>query len=256
MSTTWFRLLGASDLAALERRAQQALGAWCEQWSSAGALPALRVAAWEPPQDGEASSWRYGQSGALPVAAAVPDAVRLLAWLSGSAVTSAETTDPLVRQTADGAVPGLAQDFLMRMAPSQDRADLRWTDTGVPACYARARSGAAMIEIAASIEGPALLRLGVPLEWLMAEAPRRQPARPVPTAPRLEAIGDATLRIEVVMIDDQLTVGDLKDMRVGDTLSFGISIADPLTVVTASGARIGLGRLGAVEGRRAILTER
>ncbi len=122
--------------------------------------------------------------------------------------------------------------------------------------FCASTTGAVRVDILAEPAGQSLMSIVVPGSCLPVSQASHQASGSYQLVSRSRAINSIALGMDVLLLDDAVSVGDLRDMQVGDTLLLSAKTQSPVQVAMASGGvKLGFARLGARGGQKAIRVE-
>lgn len=238
-----FHVVGAHALGSLELRVHEGLLAWRQGWLPAGAPePALELRALLTVDD-LAGGWvlHAGDGGRV--------------WFHTGAVQERSLASALLGMVAPGVLDEVLQQVVGK-ACAQRNSAVAQALIGPHADPVMAPPDAAL---AAPGSGAVCLRAPALGLWAVADAgalrhvPPLEAARKPSSAlvPLERTLGRAPLRLDVTLGSVELELGPLLELQPGDVIRLPARLADNLTV-EAAGQRLAGGRLGTLDGHRAV----
>lgn len=241
MTARPYRLLGASDRAAIQAALTEPLAAWGRTWLGEDSALRLELGA-DLPADQDAD-WQVQGAG--------PNL--WLAWeqsLWHDSVLS-DAMFPLGGDDQGSAIPGPLTEAVL-LACRTDLLQQIWTkvgETGAPAMKNGLHgvnlgpgSGCAFARIVGNGLELSLAFGGALLESLA--APQRPAVKKPALQPRQAGLGVATLRLEVMLGDAEISLVELSSLSVGDVIALDSATRDPLSVHVVGGSRAFQAHLG------------
>lgn len=255
-----YKLYAGWELAAAHEAASAALNQWCERWLPPGmlALSIAEVTAWQRPP--------VAQPAVLWFRAQLEDEAAYIGTEKHFLVDICRAIVGQPHSDADGAeihpmVSGLALEALkswIEIYTGARCAELRRVEDGVPDAFDESGSGALVAEITAAVGRPANCSIVLSQQLaarVIAKSPHSAGVRPAklkPLSGRNGAIGPTRIRVEVIMAEDAITLGDVRDLRPNDVVLFNWPLRRPLRVRLADGVDLGGAHLGRIEGKRGV----
>ncbi|MGZ3182495.1 MAG: FliM/FliN family flagellar motor C-terminal domain-containing protein [Telluria sp.] len=251
MPVTPYRLLKRSACAALAERAAAALARWSADWAALPDHTLACVDATRAPAGfaaGAAVQAHRLAGGGQAWSAQPAGAPR---WLEQQLFGLEELDAAAGRHRASALGAGVAEEALADLhtallAALTGQQPDGPGDAGAPPAAAW-RRGAGLVLCTVRF-GARSLQWLAPVPAAAPPAPTRRP----PLQPLRAALAARTVRLHVELGEAEVTLGDLRGLRIGDVLALPAPLGAPLRVANAAGVTLCHGHLGAAGGQRAV----
>ena len=241
---------------ALERgpaRAQIAemVEAWSREWFIGPPLTVTSLqVAMTPPVSGDDQPWRTGRAAALRCS---PRAARRLVDRALGQRRPEPAASEADRTLLEAFEQRLLDDLILRLDAALGTDDAEGRRPTPTARDPFGGDGGALAQLGEP-SGESLATLALPLDRLLALAPRTTPRRPRPAPARMaEALAPLRLNLEASLGRVELTLPELRGMAEGDILVLDTLLKGSAELVLADGAtRVAKAELVETEGRMAL----
>lgn len=256
---TPYRFLGVSEVARFGSATRTHKSAWTRHWFSDEREADISAMACGSKHGATDLRWyRYGCSDEfLAIGSTARDTSALTAALLAADVRGAERDDPdsVSGQLALHLLCGAVADLVSRIVPLSGGLTVPRAAPEFGEAALKPYGGMVGLRIRMSELHDGLhvfLSAALTQRWMEHDGVRLSTRRTPVLAARTEAVARATVGLKVVLHDDALSVGDVRDLKAGDVILLSESIRQPLEVRSEAGLTVGECYLGRALDQRAI----
>lgn len=257
-----YRFLAKSEISRFQAALQTCGPDWASHWFDDACRPQLSAVACGLSDDLSQMCWYCSGSAAdsLWIGASPEDFAALTATLlraeSISAAKDLKQADPATIWVSARMACAVTQDLLGRVVKLTDKSIKVTPATEIAEKLLEPHRG--MLGLRMTLDGLtnglyAFISPELTQGWLGRFGVGLSDRRLAPLESRLLAISPLEVRLQIELRDESLSIGDVRDLKLGDVIPLSNTIQQPLDITTGDGISVGscyLGRIGDKRGVR------